>query len=142
MSWRMMDQKSVPTLVRVLCLIGALACAAIALSAFVGGEATAANLGFAFATPAGEVEFLTFYGGFYAGLTLFFLLALRSRALAAGAMAFLALGNAGAFVGRVAAMATLGTVSPFLIGLAAGELVLAALGGWGWRRMAGGDGSS
>ncbi|NBC33891.1 MAG: hypothetical protein GVY13_14550 [Alphaproteobacteria bacterium] len=132
----MTDRISVPPLVRGLCLLGAAVCAAIALSAFVGWAGTAANLGLAFATPAGEVEFLTFYGGFYAGLTLFFLLALRSRALATGAMAFLALGNAGAFVGRVAAMAALGTASPLLIGLAVGEIVLAALGGWGWRRMA------
>lgn len=114
--------------------MGAVVCAAIALSAIAGGAETAGNLGLAFASPAGQIEFLTFYGGFYLGLTVFFLVGLTSRAVATGAMAFLALGNAGAFLGRLATMGAFDTTTPMLIGLAAAEFLLAALGAWGWLR--------
>lgn len=124
---------SVPMPVRALCVLSALVCALIALAAIAGGPDTAANLGFAFARPAGQVEFLTFYGGFYLGLAVFFLIGMRAKPIATGAMAFLALGNAGALLGRLGAMVALGTSAPTLVGLAVGELVLAGLGVWGWR---------
>jgi len=131
----MTDTTPIPSLVRGLCVLSALVCAAIAFSAIAAGTETAANLGLAFAKPAGQIEFLTFYAGFYLGLVVLFLLALGSRALATGAMAMLALSNAGAFVARVVAMAALDTSSGMLIGLAAGEVGLAALGAWGWLRL-------
>ena len=125
----------VPVIVRALCIVGALVCALIALSAYAGAAGTAANLGLAFANPAGQVEFLTFYGGFYLGLAVFFLIGLRSRAIATGAMAFLALSNVGALVGRVTAMAALATSSGLLVALAIAEIILAGLGAAGWYRM-------
>ncbi len=131
----MTDAASVPGLVRGLCVFGAVVCAAIAGAAVANVQETAATLGFAFAGSHGQVEFLTMYGGFYAGLAVVFLIGVGSRAVATGAMAVLVFSNLGALVGRVAAMVTLDTVSDLLIGLAIGEVVLAALGAWGWHRI-------
>lgn len=124
-----------PWVVQSISAVSAIVCASIAWSAFAAADTTAANLGFAFTDPAGRVEFVTFYGGFYLGVTVLFLWAVRDRTIAHGAMAFLLLGNAGAFVGRVITVLSTGTSTGLIIGLAVGEIVLAGLGAVGLYRL-------
>jgi hypothetical protein len=70
--------------------VSGVACVAIGITVLVYPEPIAAQIGYEFSTPRRQGEFMTFYGGFYAGIGLFLLAATRARSLRPGAVAFLA----------------------------------------------------
>jgi len=80
-------------------LVLALAAFYAALQAFVclaNPAAAASWLGYTLTTPLAQSEFMTAYGGLYAGIGVFFALGLSRVALREGALALLALAGSGA----------------------------------------------
>ncbi|NBB82280.1 MAG: hypothetical protein GVY28_02635 [Alphaproteobacteria bacterium] len=114
----------------LFCAIGAAAGAIVSVPTLVNPEGVIETVGFAFTTDFGRSEFVTFYGGLYFGLTVFYVVATLSPALRPGALAFLGFSSAGALVTRLAT--GIGTDGPWLA-LVIAEAVLAAIGFWGWR---------
>lgn len=81
--------------------LSGIACTVIGLIAVVSPTSTASQFGYNFASLGGQGEFMTFYGGFYAGIGPFLLAAVRVRSLRPGAVAFLACSATAAIPVRV-----------------------------------------
>lgn len=113
--------------------IAALYAAAQAFFCLAQPDAVAPLLGLTLDTPLARSEFMTAYGGIYAGMAVFFALGLVRATLKEGGVAFLALAATGATLARLWTVAVLPLgLGPVLFVLAA-ELVLALLGWLGWR---------
>ena len=113
----------------LFCAIGAVAGAIVSLPTLFNTDGVIETVGFAFTTDFGRSEFVTFYGGLYLGLTVFYVVATVQPALRPGALAFLGFSTVGALATRLAT--GIGTDGPWLP-LAIAEAVLTVLGFWGW----------
>lgn len=118
--------------------VSGVACLGIGIAALVSPAPTAAQIGYEFSTPGGRGEFMTFYGGFYAGIGLFLLAATRAHSLRPGAVAFLAFSASVAVPVRVYSLIQFDSTAIVFYQLLAGEILFAVAGwvGWYWIRQA------
>lgn len=116
------------TKIATLLLISGIACLGIGTVAVVSPATIASQIGYAFTTPGGRGEFMTFYGGFYIGIGLFLLLAARYQQFRSGAFAFLALSATTAIPVRLYGFLQLGASEPVFYQLLFGELLFATAG--------------
>lgn len=125
---------------KVVWLLGlsGIACLGIGAAALDSPAPTAARIGYEFSTPGGQGEFMTFYGGFYAGIGLFLLVATRLQSLRPGAVAFLACSATLAILVRVYSLVQFETTTIVFYQLLAGEILFAVVGwvGWYWVHQA------
>ncbi|MFP4361891.1 MAG: DUF4345 family protein [Alphaproteobacteria bacterium] len=113
--------------------IAALYAAAQAFFCLAQPDAVAALLGLSLDTALARSEFMTAYGGIYAGMAVFFALGLVRASLKEGGVAFLALAATGATLARLWTVAVLPLGLGSVLFVLAAELVLALLGWLGWR---------
>ena len=117
---------------RIICALSAIVCLLVGGWSLLDPSGVAGMVGYVFAGPAGQVEFITVYGGFYTGLGAFLALAaLRSDWLAAG-LAMSTLGAGGAFVARLAGTLALGAAPGLTLSLLVSEAVWAGASAAGW----------
>jgi len=121
-----------PRLARVLCAISALICAGVGLASLANVEGVAATVGLAFASPAGKVELLAVYGGFYLGVGLFLAVATLRGAFLEPALVLVALAATATAVARGLAMLVLAPEAAIAWQLLASEVVWALTGWVGW----------
>jgi hypothetical protein len=117
----------------VILVIATLYAAAQAWFCLAQPDAVAPLLGIALDTALARSEFMTAYGGIYAGIAVFFALGLVRGTLKEGGVAFLALAATGATLARLWTVAVLPLGFGPVLGVLAAEVVLAALGWLGWR---------
>ncbi|WP_193310501.1 DUF4345 family protein [Halorubrum halophilum] len=118
--------------------LSGIACTVIGLIAVVSPTSTASQLGYSFASLGGQGEFMTFYGGFYAGIGLFLLAAVRIPSLRPGAAAFLACSATAAIPVRVYSLVQFDITAIVFYELLLGEILFATAGwvGWYWAHQA------
>jgi hypothetical protein len=117
---------------RLICALSALVCLLVGVWSLLDPAGVAGMIGYVFAGPAGQVEFVTVYGGFYTGLGAFLALAaIRKDWLVAG-LAMSTLGAGGALVARLAGTLALGTAPGLTLNLLISEVIWAAASALGW----------
>lgn len=114
--------------------IAALYAAAQAFFCLAQPDAVAALLGLTLDTALARSEFMTAYGGIYAGMAIFFALGLVRGTLTEGGVALLALAASGATLVRLWTVVVLPLGLGPVLGVLVAEIVLAVLGWLGWRR--------
>ncbi len=117
----------------VVLAIAALYAAAQAFFCLAQPDAVAPVLGLRLDTALARSEFMTAYGGIYAGMAVFFALGLVRGTLKEGGVAFLALAATGATLARIWTVIVLPLGLAAVAAVLAAEIVLAALGWLGWR---------
>jgi hypothetical protein len=113
--------------------IAALYAVAQAVVCLARPDAVAPVLGLTLDSALARSEFMTAYGGIYAGMAAFFALGLVRGTLKEGGVAFLALAATGATLARLWTVAVLPLGLGPVLGVLAAEIVLAVLGWLGWR---------
>jgi hypothetical protein len=113
--------------------LAALYAAAQAFFCLAQPDAVAPVLGLTLDTPLARSEFMTAYGGIYAGMAVFWALGLVRGTLREGGLAFLALAATGATLARLWTVLVLPLGVGPVLGVLIAEIVLAALGWLGWR---------
>jgi hypothetical protein len=117
----------------VVLVIATLYAAAQAVFCLAQPDVVAPMLGLTLDTALARSEFMTAYGGIYAGMAVFFALGLVRGTLKEGGLAFLALAATGATLARIWTVLVLPLgFGPVLVVLVA-EIALALLGWLGWR---------
>ncbi|NBB69297.1 MAG: DUF4345 domain-containing protein [Alphaproteobacteria bacterium] len=96
-------------------------------------ELVAPVLGLTLDTPLARSEFMTAYGGIYAGIAVFWAAGLVRGTLREGGLAFLALAATGAVLARLWTLVVLPLGVGAVAAVLAAEVVLAVLGWLGWR---------
>ena len=119
-----------PTLVLAL---AALYGAAQAFFCLTQPDAVAGVLGVALDSALARSEFMTAYGGIYAGMAVFWALGLVRGTLKEGGLALLALAATGATLVRLWTVVVLPLGLGAVAGVLVAEIVLAVLGWVGWR---------
>jgi hypothetical protein len=129
------------TKLTIILILSGVVCVVGGTAAFAFPVSTARGIGYAFAVPGGKGEFMTFYGGFYAGIGIFLLLAARIRSLQTGAVAFLAVSASTAMLVRVYSLVQFEVSQPIFYELLLGEVLFVAAGclGWYWTTQASED---
>jgi hypothetical protein len=113
--------------------LAALYAAAQAFFCLAQPDAVAPVLGLTLDTPLARSEFMTAYGGIYAGMAVFWALGLVRGTLREGGLAFLALAATGATLARLWTVLVLPLGVGPVLGVLIAEIVLAVLGWLGWR---------
>ncbi|MBK1697872.1 DUF4345 family protein [Rhodovibrio salinarum] len=117
---------------RLICALSALVCLLVGLWSLLDPAGVAGMIGYVFAGPAGQVEFVTVYGGFYTGVGAFLALATLREDWLIAALAMSTLGAGGAFVARLAGTLAIGTAPGLTLDLLISEAVWAGLSAVGW----------
>jgi len=113
--------------------LAALYAAAQAFFCLAQPDAVAPVLGLTLDTPLAKSEFMTAYGGIYAGMGVFWALGLVRGTLREGGLALLALAATGATLARLWTVLVLPLGFGPVLGVLIAEIVLAVLGWLGWR---------
>jgi hypothetical protein len=122
---------------RLICLASAAVCLGVGGWSLWDPVGVAEKIGYVLAGPAGQVEFVTVYGGFYLGLGLFLLAGTVRTAWLVPALAMSTLGAGGAMAGRLGGAIAIGTGGAGMtFTLLASEVVWAGLSALGWWRAA------
>jgi hypothetical protein len=117
---------------RIICALSALVCLLVGVWSLLDPAGVAGMVGYVFAGPAGQVEFVTIYGGFFTGLGAFLAwAALRTDWLVAG-LAVSSLSAGGAFVARLAGTLAVGDFPGLTLNLLISEAIWAGASAVGW----------
>jgi hypothetical protein len=122
------------TFARIICLLSALVCLGVGAWSVLDPGGVAGKVGYVFAGPAGQVEFVTVYGGFYLGLGLFLVAGAAVPGWLEPALAMSTLGASGAFVGRLAGLLAVATTAGLTVPLLVSEAIWAGASAVGWYR--------
>lgn len=113
------------------CVIAGLFCLGMGLQSILNPQSIADLIYFEFSRPAGTVEFMTVYGGFFSGIGLFLLLASAVRKHRESALLALGMASLGTFLLRAYGLLTIEQV-PFFFQMLALEAFLTVIGFAGW----------
>ena len=117
---------------RIICALSAFVCLLVGVWSLFDPAGVAGMIGYVFAGPAGQIEFVTIYGGFYTGLGAFLAVAaLRTEWLVAG-LAMSTLSAGGAFVARLAGTLAVGIAPGLTLNLLISEALWAGASAGGW----------
>jgi hypothetical protein len=117
---------------RIICALSALVCLLVGVWSLFDPAGVAGMIGYVFAGPAGQIEFVTIYGGFYTGLGAFLAwAALRTDWLVAG-LAMSTLSAGGAFVARLAGTLAVASAPGLTLNLLISEAIWAGASAVGW----------
>ena len=117
---------------RIICALSAFVCLLVGVWSLFDPAGVAGMIGYVFAGPAGQIEFVTIYGGFYTGLGAFLAwAALRTEWLVAG-LAMSTLSAGGAFVARLAGTLAVGIAPGLTLNLLISEALWAGASAVGW----------
>jgi hypothetical protein len=119
-------------LARIMCALSLLVCALVGVVSLFNPTGTAQAVGFALQNEAGRAEFMTVYGGFFLGISLFLILALRRIDYLEPALAFLAIGATSIMLVRLGTWYFLRPEDPMTLRLLYSEIGWAVSGWVGW----------